>query len=58
LKTQKVTTFDLVTDVIGELCEPAEVLELNKYFYVVAFTNIPNVKSRHGISWSRNIYCL
>ena len=58
LRTQKVTTLDLVTDVIGELCEPAEVLELNKYFYIVAFTNITNVKSRHGISWSRNIYCL
>ena len=58
MRNQKVPTLDLVTDVIGELCEPAEVLELNKYFYVVAFTNIPNVKSRHGISWSRNIYCL
>ena len=41
MRNQKVPTLDLVTDVIGELCETAEVLELNKYFYVVAFTNIP-----------------
>ena len=58
MRNQKVPTLDLVTDVIWELCESAEVLELKKYFYVVDFTNIRNFKSRHGISWSRNIYCL
>jgi hypothetical protein len=35
LRIQKVTTLDLLTDVIGVLCEPAEVLDLKKYFMLL-----------------------